>query len=144
MCSGTPETVATPGRRAPILLGLAALVAAGAVGGGWWWREGEAARQRAIALIGGDPERGRGLLRQYGCAGCHTIPGVTGAVGKVGPSLDGVAARVYLGGAIENTPANLLRWIDDPRAIEPRSAMPRSGAPPRDVRDIATYVYTLR
>ena len=53
----------TPGRRAPLLLGLAALVMAAALGGGWWWRERQETLHRAILLTGGDPERGRGFLR---------------------------------------------------------------------------------
>jgi cytochrome c len=145
MPSSPPEPRAR--RRAlPLLLGLATLVAvAAAVGGGWWWRERQEALHRAIALTGGgDPGRGRALIRPYGCAGCHAVPGVAGAGGKVGPSLEGIAARVYLAGVLENTPSNLVRWIEDPRAVDPRTAMPRTGASGQDARDIAAYLYTLR
>jgi cytochrome c len=54
-------------------------------------------RQRAILLTGGDPTRAPGYMRQYGCG--HTIAGVAGANGLVGPPLQSIAARVYVGGA---------------------------------------------
>jgi cytochrome c len=134
----------SPGRHAPLVFGLVALVAASAIGGGWWWRERQETLHRAVLLTGGAPERGRGLIRHYGCAGCHSVPGVAGAKGQVGPSLQGFAGRVYLAGSLENTPGNLIRWIEDPRALDPRTAMPRTGAAGRDARDIAAYLYTLR
>jgi cytochrome c551/c552 len=56
-------------------------------------------RQRAILLTGGDPTRAPGYMRQYGCAGCHTIAGAAGANGLVGPPLQSITARVYVGGA---------------------------------------------
>lgn len=140
-----PPGAAPPGRRAAALLGLAALLAAAAVAGGWSWRKQQETWQRAVTLTGGgDPERGRGLLRHYGCIGCHTIPGVAGAQGQVGPPLQGIAGRVYLAGILENTPGNLIRWIEDPLALDPRTAMPRTGATGADARDIAAFLYTLR
>jgi cytochrome c2 len=101
-------------------------------------------RQRAIALTGGDPERGRGLLTRYGCAGCHTIPGVARADGIVGPPLAGIADRVYLGGVLTNTPEHLIAWIVDPRAIDDKTAMPVTGIGREEARDVAAYLYTLR
>jgi cytochrome c len=125
---------------------LAALVGLGLAGGAAYaaWREDSQARLRAARLTGGDPERGRALMRRYGCAGCHDIPGVAGASGRVGPPLRQMAGRVFIAGVVENTPDNLRRWIEDPRALDPRTAMPRTGATGQDVRDIAAYLYTLR
>jgi cytochrome c2 len=102
------------------------------------------AHDRAVALTGGDPERGRALLPHYGCGGCHTIPGVARAEGMVGPPLAGVANRVYLGGVVTNTPENMIAWIVDPRAIDPQTAMPVTGISAEDARDVAAYLYTLR
>ena len=50
------------------------------------------------AGVAGDPERGKLLLRQYGCGSCHSIPGVAAARGNVGPPLEAIGARVYLAG----------------------------------------------
>src|SRR6185295_10214760 len=49
---------------------------------------GEAQDQASIlAISGGDPERGHGLIQSYGCGTCHIVEGVRGARGQVGPRL---------------------------------------------------------
>jgi cytochrome c2 len=101
-------------------------------------------RSRAVALTAGDPDLGRELTRRYGCAGCHTIPGVPSAKGQVGPSLQGFAARVYIGGVATNTPDTLMQWIENPRSIDPKTAMPVTGISSREARHVAAYLYTLR
>lgn len=108
-----------------------------------WQKTSERAEDAAL-LTGGDPSRGRALLRPYGCAQCHTIPGVRGADGLVGPPLAGIANRVYVGGVVTNTPQNLIRWIMDPQAIDEKTAMPAVGVTEDQARDIAAYLYTLR
>ena len=100
--------------------------------------------EKAARLTGGDPQRGKVAIRQYGCATCHTIPGVEGAQGLVGPPLDRIGSRVYLAGQLENTPANMMRWIRDPQGIEPGTAMPNLRVSEQDGRDIAAYLYTLQ
>lgn len=92
----------------------------------------------------GDPERGRLLLRQYGCASCHDIPGVATAGGNVGPPLAGVARRVYLGGVLPNTPENMSRWIRAPRQFDPLTAMPDMQVPEAEAQHMVAYLYGLR
>jgi cytochrome c len=98
----------------------------------------------ARALTGGDPQRGRTVLRTYGCDACHTIPGIASAVGTIGPPLTQVARRTYLAGRLENTPPNMIRWIRHPREVDPQTAMPDTGVTTNDARDMAAYLYTLR
>ena len=100
--------------------------------------------QEVRQLTGGDPYRGRELIRGYGCDSCHTVPGIATADANVGPPLVNVARRVYLAGRIENTPANMMQWIQHPRAIDPNTAMPEMGVTSEDSRDITAYLYTLR
>ena len=45
------------------------------------------ADEPAWLVPGGDAERGPALIRAYGCAACHAVPGVEGADGNVGPPL---------------------------------------------------------
>lgn len=93
---------------------------------------------------GGDPELGAQLIGSYGCGACHVIPGVDGADGMVGPSLDHFAHRVYIAGEVPNNVDFLLRWIEVPQAIEPGTAMPNLGVTEGQARNIAAYLYTLR
>lgn len=94
--------------------------------------------------VQGDADHGKLLLRQYACGSCHRIPGVAAADGKFGPPLDRFAHQVYLAGVLPNTPDNLVRWIVQPQAIEPGTAMPDMQVSPRQARDMAAYLYTLR
>jgi cytochrome c1 len=75
---------------------------------------------------------------------CHTIPGVLGARGIVGPPLTAFAHRAFIGGTIPNTPTNLVRWVLDPPAVDPRTAMPDLGLREQQARDVAAFLYTLR
>jgi putative membrane protein len=95
-------------------------------------------------LTNSDPERGRTAIRKYGCGSCHDIPGVTGAVGMVGPPLGRIAQRVYIAGVLPNEPDNMIMWLENPPGVDPKTAMPYMGITPRDARDIAAYLYTLR
>lgn len=63
---------------------------------------------------------------------------------NVGPDLDRVGSRVYLGGVLVNTPANMHQWLKDPPAVDPKTAMPNVGLNDDEARDVAAYLYTLR
>ena len=94
--------------------------------------------------FGGDVERGSGLIAQQGCGTCHSVPGVYGARGRVGPPLNHIATQTILAGTLPNTPANMLTWIKTPQAVRPGDIMPNMGLNDHDARDIAAYLYTLR
>jgi mono/diheme cytochrome c family protein len=91
----------------------------------------------------GDVEAGRRATERYLCVTCHVIPGLVGADRHVGPPLNGIARRGYIGGVVVNTPDNMVRWLKDPRALDPLSAMPALGLSDQDARDIAAFMYTL-
>lgn len=93
---------------------------------------------------GGDAAAGRLVIEQYGCGACHTIPGVRGARGKVGPPLDTFARHPYIAGKFPNRPQLLIRFIQNPPALAPRTAMPALGISDAHARDIAAYLYELR
>jgi cytochrome c len=98
-------------------------------------------RALAVALTRGDPDRAPPLLRRYGCTGCHTVPALTGADGKVAPPLAQLRKRIYIAGRLENTPQNLVRWIVSPQSLAPDSAMPDTGVTEDEARDIAAFLY---
>ncbi len=93
---------------------------------------------------GGDADRGKADIQKFSCGSCHAIPGVQGAEGRVAPPLDLFARRSFVGGEVPNTPENLVRWIRDPKSIEPGTAMPTLGVSEQQARDIAAYLYTLK
>ncbi len=103
--------------------------------------DGESSRPPEVP--GGDAERGRELIMGYTCGGCHVIPGVSAANGTVGPPLTDWVERQYIAGALWNTPENLMRWIMDPQAIEPGTAMPNMGVTEEEARHMAAYLYTI-
>ncbi len=102
-----------------------------------------APRGQAIQLADADIKLARQLIRDYGCVACHTVPGVKGPSSKVGPPLENMALRGYIGGVLPNTPDNLVRWLLDPPAIDPLTAMPNMGMNDGDAKDIAAYLLTL-
>ncbi len=99
---------------------------------------------QASAITGGDPHSGRNKIMYYGCGSCHTIKGIPGAAGLVGPPLTGVALRVYLGGVLPNTPNNMGLWIQNPKTFDEKTAMPSLHVTANDARDITAYLYSLQ
>jgi cytochrome c1 len=133
-------------RAIPIFGALLVIVFVAALGAAAWRME--RARQDELAIasaLGGDPHRAVAVMLGNGCSGCHTIPGVPGAAGNVGPRLDGkLADKIYIGGVLPNTPANLVRWIRDARSVDPHTAMPSTYISDQQARDVAAYLYALR
>ena len=119
-----------------------AIVALLAVVGGTLWKNQRRTENIAVAMTGGDVARAPDLIRRYGCAGCHTIPGIPGGDGQVGGPLQDVRRRVYVGGVVTNSPDNMIKWIVSPQALSPRSAMPATGISEAEARDVAAYLYS--
>jgi cytochrome c oxidase assembly factor CtaG/cytochrome c2 len=93
---------------------------------------------------GGNAAHGRTLITHYGCASCHTVPGVGDADGNVGPPLTRIGGRTYIAGVLRNTPENMIRFLREPQHVLPRGGMPDMGVTAQDARDITAYLYTLR
>lgn len=89
-------------------------------------------------------QRGRIALERFDCGVCHRIPGIRGARGQVGPPLHAYGRRPYVAGKFPNDSELLVRWISDPPALAPRTAMPRLGVGEREARDMAAYLHALR
>lgn len=89
-----------------------------------------------------DVDEGKALIATH-CIACHTIPGVRGATGTVGPPLAGLAKRQVIAGRYQNNRANLERWIMHPQAMLPGTAMPEMGLTQAQAHAIADYLYTL-
>jgi cytochrome c len=100
-------------------------------------------RLKPAPNVAGDPENGRRLFVARGCGGCHTLETSDGATGLVGPRLTNVVLRPTLAGeAIQTTPENLARWIMDPPAMKPGTAMPKLGLTEQEAQDVAAFLYS--
>lgn len=99
---------------------------------------------QAGELTGGNPRRGANAIRKYGCQSCHSIKGISGANGLVGPPLTGIASRSYIAGVLVNNPDNMITWLRNPPAVDNKTVMPNMGVTEKDARDISAYLYTLR
>jgi cytochrome c oxidase subunit 2 len=93
-----------------------------------------------------NPAEGAALIAQKGCGACHIVPGVPGASGTIGPNLAGVASRTRIaGGAVPNNgPDDLKRWIMNPPALKPGTAMPNLGLSDDDATKIVAFLETLK
>lgn len=103
----------------------------------------DVSRAAQLEVPGGDPQLGATLIQQWGCGSCHVIPGIRGADGLVGPPLTNFASRAYIAGQLSNNSDNLIRWIMDPQAVEPGTAMPNLGVSEQVARHMAAYLYTV-
>lgn len=128
-------SVAKPLAGALVLL----VIVAGSLGA--WLSERRQYSDVATAIFNVDIARAPALVRRFGCAGCHAVPGVAGADGKVGPPLDHLRERVFIGGVVRNSPDNLVRWIVAPQSLSPHSAMPPTGVSADEAKIIAAYLY---
>jgi cytochrome c oxidase subunit 2 len=78
------------------------------------------------------------------CGACHAVSG-TNALGKVGPDLTHFASRPAIGaGALENTPDNLSRWIQNAPAVKEGVRMPAILLDTAELSAVVTYLETLR
>jgi cytochrome c len=130
-----------PSRYRWAVAGAAAILIVAAAAAAWLWQAQHRSTSTAVAMTGGDIARAPELIRRYGCAGCHTIPGIPGGDGKVGGPLKDIRQRVYVGGVVTNSPDNLVRWIVSPQTFSPRTAMPATGISEAEARDVAAYLY---
>jgi cytochrome c oxidase subunit 2 len=91
-------------------------------------------------------DAGKALIGQKGCGTCHTIPGIAGANGNIGPSLAGVASRNRIagGGVPNNGPDDLKKWIMNPPALKPGTAMPNLGLTDDEATKIVAFLETLK
>lgn len=131
----TPFNDCRPYRRLACLLGCALLASA-------CDRRDMPVPPASSATLG-NAERGQRLLAQFQCGACHQIPDVPAARSYVGPSLANLGRQSYIAGQFANQPETLVRWIVDPQAMLPGTAMPAMGVSPDQARDMAAYLYGL-
>ena len=91
------------------------------------------------AVQAADTVAGSQLFMMKGCVGCHSL-NATKALG-IGPNLAGIGKRQYIAaGWLENTDANLARWIMHPQQVKKGSLMPELGVTEAEAQTLVTYL----
>src|SRR6266403_2096746 len=107
------------------------------------WQQAQLQPSRAPTNDGA--AKGLALFRTSTCINCHAIGGVPGANARVAPDLTHVASRRQLGaGILENTPANMRRWLKSPQHIKPGALMPDFNLTDEQLDQLAEYLSSLR
>jgi cytochrome c2 len=99
-------------------------------------------------LKGADLGKGRQLVEAKGCGSCHVFTGAP-IQASAPPSMDprefdrafklAPDLRVT---RERTTPARLLAWLEDPKAVKPDSAMPKIALTPAEAKDIAAFLWS--
>lgn len=106
------------------------------------------AAQKAPAVNAAAPP----AFNQNQCQVCHTIRGVPGAQGLVGPDLTHVGSRVtIMAGVRNNSEGNLKAWLLDPEYHKPGNVMYKAGYKAMNIQMdeseadvLAKYLYSLK
>lgn len=86
---------------------------------------------------------GFALFTAKGCAGCHTINGIS--AGNVGPNLTHVYARqCFAGCEFDMSPENLRTWLHNPPGVKPGSKMPNLQLSGDEITKLVAYLETLK
>ena len=128
-------------RRAFSVVLMAPLLAACTSGGA------PAGPTSAPVELSGAAAEGKSLFVSRGCIACHRAPGVAEAQGTIGPNLRGVgnpAGHPKIAGVVDNTRENMVRWLVNPPAVKPGTAMPSLGLNEEDAAKIAAFMETLQ
>jgi cytochrome c oxidase subunit 2 len=87
---------------------------------------------------------GRAVYESLACVSCHAIQG-TLSKGVFGPDLSHLMSRQTLGsGVVENTPATLRKWVNDPQEIKPGCLMPSMNLTKTQLDGVMAYLESLK
>ncbi|MGD0949326.1 MAG: cytochrome c [Candidatus Binatia bacterium] len=89
-----------------------------------------------VALEGASAQEGERLFTERGCRGCHGMKADESSVSPRVPHLAGVGSKV--------TPEWLDRWISEPKAYDPDSAMPKVALTDEERHNLVAYLLTLK
>jgi cytochrome c oxidase subunit 2 len=86
---------------------------------------------------------GKALFTSKGCAGCHTVQGVSR--GTLGPNLTHLQSRsTFAGGMFDLNSPRLRAWLRNPPEEKPGAKMPDLGLSNDDITKLLAYLETLQ
>ena len=90
--------------------------------------------QSGMATKPGNAVKGKELVEEIGCLGCHKI---NRSGGDFAPDLSRVAEKI-------KNPSWLVRWLKEPTAYDPETEMPNLRLKDQQIADISAYLMTLK
>ena len=106
----------------------------------------DAAKVEAERFNSPEAARGRELFRSLACAGCHTIDRLTAGRFPGAPNLTHVASQKSIAGGLLSPvdEPNLRRWLANPPAVKPGTAMPNLGLSETQITDLVNFLLILK
>jgi len=103
---------------------------------------------KPVSLAGANADKGGSVFEQKGCRQCHEYTGAPRAALSAGtPAMEGTGERRGHSLAPDlrfvrerMNVGEIVRWIEDPLAINPDTAMPKTPLSPEEIRDLAAYL----
>ena len=89
------------------------------------------------AATRGDARRGEVLFRAKGCATCHVHGRIPGRTGEFSGGYPGTAPDLT---SYANDPELLRRWLRDPQAVKPTTAMPNLDLSDGEIADLIAFL----
>lgn len=104
----------------------------------------EGARPAGAVSVAGGPDSAEALFVNKGCVSCHVVAGIQGAVGNIGPDLNGLAGREQIAGMLPMSQDNLRLWLKNPSEVKPGTAMPNLNLSAEDIDVLSSFLMTLK
>ena len=103
---------------------------------------------KPFLLDGASAEKGGVVFEQKGCRQCHEYTGAPRATLPAGvPAIEGTGERRGHSLAPDlryvrerMNAGEIIRWIEDPKAINPDTAMPKTPLSPEELRDVTAFL----
>ena len=89
------------------------------------------------AAARGEAGRGAQLFRAKGCATCHVNGRIPGQTGEFSGSYPGSPPDLT---TYANDPELLRRWLRDPKAVKPTTAMPNLDLSDGEITDLIAFL----
>ena len=89
------------------------------------------------AAARGDAQLGATLFRAKGCATCHVHGRIPGRTGEFGGGYPAAAPDLT---TYANDPELLRRWLRDPKAVKPTTAMPNLDLSDGEIADLIAFL----
>jgi cytochrome c oxidase subunit 2 len=106
----------------------------------WWTRQlQDASEPSAGAALQGQ------RVFQTRCAICHTVRGLPGSQGVLGPDLTHLMSRrTIAAGTLPNNIGNLAAWVSNAQALKPGARMPTENLSGPQLQALLAYLRTLK